>query len=93
VGKEWPPRKADNFPPPVSLCSRENMGFSMSHNPMGLHGPEIALSSLRYLYYFPFLITTFLPCQKEDYKNHITESATNEYLFARQFHTSVNFYS
>jgi hypothetical protein len=30
--------KLTTLPPPVSLLSRENMGASTSHNPIGLHG-------------------------------------------------------
>jgi hypothetical protein len=36
--KGRPARKTDNLPPSVSRMSRENMGASTSHNPMGLHG-------------------------------------------------------
>jgi hypothetical protein len=37
-GKGRPARKADKFTVIVSRLSRENVGTSTSHNPMGLHG-------------------------------------------------------
>jgi hypothetical protein len=37
-GKVLPARKADTSPPSMSRLSRENVGASTSHNPVGLHG-------------------------------------------------------
>jgi hypothetical protein len=37
-GKGRLARKADTLPLSVSRLSRENVGASTSHNPMGLHG-------------------------------------------------------
>jgi hypothetical protein len=37
-GKGRPARKADNLTPSVSRLSRENIGASTSHNPVGLQG-------------------------------------------------------
>jgi hypothetical protein len=45
------------LPPSVSQLSRENVGTSTSHNPMGLHGPLQG-----YLYFFLFTLHTWDFC-------------------------------
>jgi hypothetical protein len=70
-GKGRPASKADNFSSP-SVCrlSREKVGHSTSHNPVGLHGLLQGQFYLFYLAFSPSVSCIVLPLPKQQTRHY-----------------------